>query len=59
MPVIAFASLIVEAKHATLIRDIGQSVLEGVSAFFSEVVSQASKSRSLRMRDDSKSAVHA
>jgi hypothetical protein len=32
MPVIAFASLIVEAKHTTLIRDVGQSVLEGVSA---------------------------
>jgi hypothetical protein len=35
MPVIAFASLVVEAKHTTLIRDVGQSVLEGVpsSAF--------------------------
>jgi hypothetical protein len=32
MPVIAFASLIVEAKRTTLIRDVGQSVLEGVSA---------------------------
>jgi hypothetical protein len=32
MPVIAFASLVVEAKHTTLIRDVGQSVLEGVPA---------------------------
>jgi hypothetical protein len=32
MPVIAFAGLVVEAKHTTLIRDVGQSVLEGVPA---------------------------
>jgi len=32
MPVIAFASLVVEAKHTTLICDVGQSVLEGVAA---------------------------
>jgi hypothetical protein len=32
MPVIAFASLVVEAKHTTLIRDVGHSVLEGVPA---------------------------
>jgi hypothetical protein len=32
MPVIAFASLVVEAKHATLIRDVRQSVLERVPA---------------------------
>jgi len=32
MPVIAFASLIVEAKHTALIRDVGQPVLEGVPA---------------------------
>src|ERR1700722_11620369 len=32
MPVIAFASHIVEAKHTTLIRDVRQPVLEGVPA---------------------------
>jgi hypothetical protein len=47
----------VGAKHTTLIRDVGQSVLEGVSAvrkWLGKLPYQ-----SLRMRDDSKSAVHA
>lgn len=33
MPVIAFAGLIVEAKHTTLIRDVRQPVFEGVPAY--------------------------
>jgi hypothetical protein len=53
MPVIAFARFIVEAKHTTLIRNVGQSVLEG-RVCFPEAVWEASKSQSLRMRDDSK-----
>jgi hypothetical protein len=57
MLVIAFARFVVEAKHTTLIGDVGQSVLEGVFAV--REVWEASKLQSLRMRDDSKSAVHA
>jgi len=32
MLVIAFASYIVEAKHAALIRNVGQAILEDMSA---------------------------
>ena len=58
MLVIAFASYIVEAKHAALIRNVGQAILEDMSALC-KWAAAASKSQSLRMRDDSKLAVHA